>query len=861
MLLKVLRLALVAAIILGITSFSNEVSITSAQSSYICGYSTDGVLQSGMTGYPFPYIVTCWENEKIAWGDLGTWGTGTYVRIENPEIVPISPVTLNDGTVIKKKIQRWSDSGPVSDCSACSYPTILPSLCGWVHLAPPGTGVLEPLLTLEDGREFSFLLLEEPYASQLMQLKPPGYFRITNPVLYNPESDMIVGFSGVERVDSCMPSPTSPPTIVPTAALPSEEVRRWLGEKAALIAGLETVDIPTDLFSVPGVRAYNESAARELLNRLNAQLEQGTLTPEQLEALQRLTLQERALAQMLPAYTNVAASMSDTYADSIETALGVVFALRPGWNVCRSKIPFCGRLQEATEGTVWRLIRNGGKLAARTIGTAPDQRETGAKVWDLTVRLAENRLSEGRSLAELLMDDGIQAATTAVMIQPYLARTQGLIDKGVRTADLDLVTADRWAITGDTDRAALLIDELTRKANWEVQDALGRHTDFQSAADLARVAEDTADLATLSPLALMAKAVGLGARLEHLFIVNLPLIYLNSQNLECVEYLSTRAAEMAFDSAQPGEDCRYRQGMLPPGGGQIVLAAYHPAPATHPLRSPLQDEADDYRQAVQAFTQAVQAGDLDAAAQNLDRLLQAEELLKDTLDMMQAILLERDTLNQNDLALMDRGNAFAAASFALYLASAETLMAQQEGQQPQSDLSQTAQAALSSVDEIEQVVALVNLMPPADQPILVIQSVEAQITPDGQLQVDVKVINVGAGDASDVKVLLLAETMQGDSSADLGVLRGGEETATMLIIPVPTAPLFTVQVWNQGVLMDYQIESLPAVVATPTGIAPTVAPISPAQQPGGICGSLFGVIALPIGVLIWVWRKRNVAGR
>lgn len=661
-----------------------------------------------------------------------------------------------------------------------------------------------------------------------------------------------------EIVDSCGPPPIPTPSPVPTVALPSEDVRHWLDEKAVLVTALETVDIPTDLFSVPGVRAYNESAARELLNRLSAQLEQGTLTPEQLEALQRLTLQERALAQMLPAYTNVAASMSDTYADSIETVLGVVFALRPGWSVCRSKIPFCGRLQEATEGTVWRLIRNGGKLAARTIGTAPDQRETGAKVWDLTVQLAENRLSEGRSLAELLMDDGIQAATTAVMIQPYLARTQGLIDKGVRTADLDLVTADRWAITGDTDRAALLIDELTRKADWEVQDALGRHTDFQSAADLARVAEDTADLATLSPLALMAKAVGLGARLEHLFIVDLPLIYLNSQNLECVEYLSTRAAEMAFDSAQPGEDCRYRRGMIPPGGRQIVLAAYQPAPAMHPLRSQLQDEADDYRQAVQAFTQAVQAGDLDAAAQNLDRLLQAEESLQDTLDMMQAILLERETLNQNDLALMDRSNGFAATSFALYLASAETLMAQQEGQQPQTDLSQTAQATLSSVDEIEQVAALVNLAPPADRPILVIRAVGAQIAHDGQLQVDVKVINVGAVDASDVKVLLLAETTQVGSPVILGVLRVAEEVGATLIVPSPTAPLFTVQVWNQGVLMDYQIESLPAVVATPTGIAPTVAPISPSQQPRGICGSLFGAIALPIGVLIWVRYKRKV---
>jgi len=663
------------------------------------------------------------------------------------------------------------------------------------------------------------------------------------------------------RVHVIAPTPTlvPTPTPVPMPTPDFTEARHWLDEKMALIASLETVDIPANLFTVPGVRAYDESAARELLSRLNAQLGQGTLTPEQLEALQRLTLEERALAQMLPAYTSVGASLTDVYADSVKTALGVMFALHPAWNVCRSKVPFCDRLQEATEATIWRLIGDGGRLATRTIGASPDQRETAAQVWDFTIRLTENRLSEGGSLAELLADDSIQATSTALMIQPYLARTQGLIDRGVRTADLDLAATDRWAITGDTERATLLIEELTQKAQWEVQDALDRHRDFQAAADIARVAEDTADLATLSPFALMAKVVGLGARLEHLFIVNFPLIYMNSQNLRCVEYLSTRAAEMAFDSAQPGDDCRYHQGMLPHGGGQIIFTAYQPAPSMHPLRSQFRDAADDYRQAVQDFTQAVQAGDLDAAGRNLDRLLQAEQALKETLGTMQVIILGHEALDQNELTLIERSNAFAVTNFVLYLASAETLMAQQEGQQPQTALSQTAQAALSSVDEIEQTVALVNLTPPAGQPILTIRSANPQITPDGQLQVNVRVSNVGTSDASNVEIFLLVEATQVGSPADLGVLRAGEETNVVLSAPAPTAPFFTVQVWNQGVLMDYQIESLPATASAPTEAAPTAVSISPSssRQPGA-CGSLLGIAALlSVGYLVGLRRTKN----
>ena len=107
-------------------SYANKVnscSQTQAQppssSPYICGYSTDGVLQSGMTGYYYPYIVACSTGEKIAWGDLGMWGSETYVRIDDPEIITIQSVELNDGTVISKRIQSWSSSSQIFSCSAC----------------------------------------------------------------------------------------------------------------------------------------------------------------------------------------------------------------------------------------------------------------------------------------------------------------------------------------------------------------------------------------------------------------------------------------------------------------------------------------------------------------------------------------------------------------------------------------------------------------------------------------------------------------------------------------------------------------------------------------------------------------------
>jgi len=92
------------------------------------------------------------------------------------------------------------------------------TLCGWVDFAPPGTGVLELILTLENGERFSLLLLEEPFFYQIMSLDPPGYFRISDPRFAQHsdgsiDSMAIAGWSSIEKVETCntsLPIPTSP---------------------------------------------------------------------------------------------------------------------------------------------------------------------------------------------------------------------------------------------------------------------------------------------------------------------------------------------------------------------------------------------------------------------------------------------------------------------------------------------------------------------------------------------------------------------------------------------------------------------------------------------------------------------------
>lgn len=200
------RFVLVGVAVLLIFS-AGEKQVVSAQTSDICGYSTSGVLQSGMTGYYYPYVIMCTTGEKIGWGNLGAWGMEKYVRINNPVIIEITPVQLNDGTVISREIRNWSDYFEISDCNACSQGQTAPfeeqgnPICGWIENSTE-TGALAPTLTVWETNEIIDLALLEPEPmAQLINLGVPGYFRVYDPVFY--QAGFMTNFSRIEKVDSC----------------------------------------------------------------------------------------------------------------------------------------------------------------------------------------------------------------------------------------------------------------------------------------------------------------------------------------------------------------------------------------------------------------------------------------------------------------------------------------------------------------------------------------------------------------------------------------------------------------------------------------------------------------------------------
>ena len=594
-------------------------------------------------------------------------------------------------------------------------------------------------------------------------------------------------------VDGNEPAWQPATTITPLNAEP------WLEEKATLIRELEEMDIPTSLFTVPAVAAYDESAAAELLEEVQAQYERGELSEEQLDAFIRLTLQERAFSQLLPAHTEVAATISDTTVDSVETAIGALFIAKPAWDRCRERIPLCGRLQRSTEQLVWRLVSDLGRTVIRNFGPSSESRAAGADLWDLIVNMVEDAFANGHSLQDLLVDNTIEAAATATLVRAlYLGPTQQLLDDGVITADLSRTGQKPWPIRGERVRAEMMVDAYVGQAEIQQQAAVDRHEDFQAATDFIKLAEDAADIATLSPAALMAQSVAFWARVEHLVLINLPLTYFNYRDLECISYLSNEAARAVFIADEPFSGCQERESALPSHlNGQSKRAAG----ATTPPQSLVSVDAEEYRAAVAALVEAVEANDLNEVAAALDRLEQEEMALTARLDEVSALIAARDSASQSDETFNSAHQALTIRQLSLYLAVSSALLARQDGAEPPVDIQEVAGDLVTQLEAVEQASDMVELVAPAG-PVLLIGDVQTEAT-TAEAVMNVTIRNIGTGDAEGAQVVVLGEDWQPVGDEMAVSLDAGAETTVVTNIPdgnlgTPMA----VQLWAQDMLVD-----------------------------------------------------------
>lgn len=664
-------------------------------------------------------------------------------------------------------------------------------------------------------------------------------------------------------VDDTPPTPTQP-------VVDPNEVRQWLHEKRLLTMSLENATIPTRIFEVPALRAYDESKSRAVVDQLSAQLDQSSMSLDQFERLKRLTIQERMMQQMLTPYIETSSAFSKTSIDLLKTVFSFKKRLYLVWEKCDGFI--CGKLQEAANKVAWDLIQMMGsqfiKSGVQNIGTF-DQISL---AWETGILEVQRRVDNSSSPLDLLYDTGAEFAMTNLLIQPYLIRTQKFVDQGVNTV-MDPSQGDVFIISGDAERAIALTTELVQKARWESDLAVSRYNDFQNTADLAQMFLDLTDLASVAnPL---IASVNLWARVEKLFL-NTVSMGLSLDNMGCIEYLSSRGAEIAFNAAQPAEDCRYRKKLnlfLDPTAKIATLLVSARKTALH---TAFFQTSQVYQQTLQNLVAAVQGGDQPAIESALQQFIDSQKNLTISLQNIQTILGSHERLSPDDITAISQSIAFNANNLTIYLALAENLTAREANISPEADLEQISWQALSRLGTVEQAIQKVDLSLPAGKPIVVIRDPEFSASNDGMLSLRVSIQNIGETDATNLALIL--EGGPTSQTKNISLPASDVQTLTFDALPVDQA-LFTIRVYFGGEVVDFLVVSPPdqvsnltapsitlSVTPNETGVVgpqPTVASPLLSRSPLTTsvivlgCTGVSGILLI-FGVLFIVSRTRSV---
>jgi hypothetical protein len=475
------------------------------------------------------------------------------------------------------------------------------------------------------------------------------------------------------------------------------------------------------------------------------------------------------------------------------------------------------------------------------------------------------RVSKTDSVQDLLVDKTLEAAGTWGLVKLYQSRTQPLLDQGVRSSDWAAfgTPSDHglfWPLTGSTERAELLLKEIDQKIVWEAETATQRYTDYARAAGVAEYVQQTSDLLSMATGPnVFVGAVQLGSRVGNLGLLAVQS-WQNADNLICIDYLSQRAAEMAYDALQPGEDCRY---LFAGAANAAHLGQAAALPAPSPLHSRLHLETSAYAAAVGQLQQAAQAGDQAATEQAYAQFDSAERALNSTLGQVEALLATRPLQTGAEQTLLAESLAYDNLNLAIILSLAQALSGGETA-----TLQDSAQSAQTLAGSLMQDASQVDLTPPADQAVLLIDSLTLTMPAADQASLHIELRNVGgAAGAAAVSVEAGGQALA-PRGAEIEVAPGGLASLELQapLSGLPAGATLAVKLWSGGRLHDQRSLGLelsqaaeqptqPAAPPTqpPAAAAPTPTP-SPAK-PGGLCGSAAGLLLAPL--LGWLWRKRT----
>lgn len=629
-----------------------------------------------------------------------------------------------------------------------------------------------------------------------------------------------------------------------TSSSPAEvNLDPWIKEKRQLISRLENISINTSYLSVPSIKGLDESQTKKLIEEVERN--KGQLTPEQKDGFIRLVIHERSLADHLDMKNNIMASQSEIMVSTGKTFLGLRFAVNSVFENCRGRFLLCSpQVQNQVDKVIWKAIQGIGRVFVQIMTRTTGNEQDATNLWEITLTGIENRLSAGATLKDLVIDSALEASVTQALVLKNLEKDQILLDTALRTVSTSpLSEEDVYVITGSSSRAESMVNEMTNLSRNQHDLIEMRHADFRKGANFAQTTSDLATLGTLSPAAAVSKIIAIASGSAKI-VVDLVEATWNGSAIDCMDYLNTMGAQYAFDAQQTPVGCSDRGSFHQSSPGSAVFVSFSAPSYAHPAKTALANISVDYLTALEEFQVAVETGEEEKLQPAMEKFMAEQDKLLYSLDQVEMILSAKETLADEDADFIAETSSFMLESAMVYLAAAQTAIANEEGQQSDA-LAQFVRGHTQKLNTVQVTLQRLTL-PESTPPAAAVTITSVSRTPEGALEVAVHNYSPRPVDG-----LTATVRTAGGAKATLTLPRldSGWESAAAIAAPQPDNGVVIVEIWQADRLLDQWI-GLPAEVSAEKAATAVEWPL--VQPRTFICGALslaFGVVLIVLFAL------------
>lgn len=632
------------------------------------------------------------------------------------------------------------------------------------------------------------------------------------------------------------------------------DIADLISAKEKTIPLLEKTSVDIVGLPIP-VNAFDETSARELLESLEQKAQADSLKAEQLEALQRVTLQEEALAELLPKYGQASTDLTEAFTDVL--GLLIVFNDRAGEilekaaNSSHRYTRAWKHLQRMIDRKILNVIDSLVKVMIRIGPDTEIQQDMGA-FWDLLLTGIRTNADTKEALKDIILGKVVKQPGVSFWVRVYVKSLQPSIDQGIRSAELDYGGAEPiWEMEGDAERAEIHMNSLVKQAQIEADHAHELHEAFMEGVDRAQLIADISELGTLTPAAAAAK---IGAIVSNITNAAIDALSMRQawKSMDCIKYLSSRAGSLAFDPNQPGESCRDRGSWLQFSDMHLASQSLRKGDiaAWNTLLVQLDAQTQSYEEAIAESISALESGDPESVEQALEKLEQTDRDLSNKIGNATALALSQDGNAVDRIAT--QAMRFSSEALNFYLLTSAYLLPEEDTPVSIAEIESAADRTIGSLEQFNQ--SFENMSPVVEEksPLPLIDDITVNAVGDkNTIEAQVIVANKGSATAQDVSIQTLCDGHQADT-IEIDSLKPDQQFEIEFECPAGSS-ILRAQIQSEGHITDTRVEFINTSLAVEESRNLWQRILSALPW---VCGGVMGLIVIVFFLGLWLSKRR-----